>query len=394
MRLRESYPIHAAGAGRWLIIMAATALSTHANEFVSQTSPGDAVRIEHVTSPLWTAAQVKQWAIDRSPAARMFDSERSASAAGIDRDDATQCAQAGMKQQVMLELAAHERNRAAADSLELYYRIIGLAEQRLILEEASVVIDRLTSLASEAESLGLSNQDPNELRRKRLTTEDQLARLDNGARKLRLRLAQLTGQPIDITDNAILLDRPPENRTDVSVDDAIATALAERSDLRALRTIQQRLNTNTLPTARQLLAAQQPGLGMVSQTIRRVLLPCLSGPDTSHADLSIRRKQIQQLSEAREDEIEIEVRTAYVDLTTEHTRARLAEERTRLAELSVEKSRAAIELDQAVAGSDLLLKLEQLTAKGEFVQHQIDGAVASVRLRQAQGIAAFADFGK
>ena len=341
-----------------------------------------------VSSPLWSADQVAQWAVDHSPTARMLESERSAAATGIDRDDSKQCAQAGLKQSVLADLAQHERNRAAADVLEVYDRIVGLGRQRQLLVEAAAVIDRLIAMADQAELLGLSNEDPNDLRRKRLSTDDQILQVDSGVTKLRLRLAQLTGQSIEVTNQSILIDPLCVGQSIPAVDDAIAVALCQRSDLRALQTLTRCLNANTLPAGRELLAAQQPGLGLATQAVARLSLPCLSGPDLSTQDLRHRRHQCHELTQARADQIELEVRTGLVDLSTAQQRVHIADQRSQLASASIERRRASIDIDQAAPGSDLLVKLELLTARGEYVQHQIDEAVAMTRLRQAQGIAA------
>tara|TARA_R110002049_G_scaffold2750_2_gene21805 strand:- start:690311 stop:691438 length:1128 start_codon:yes stop_codon:yes gene_type:complete len=340
-----------------------------------------------IDSPLWTAAQVSQWAADRSPAAMMLESERAAAGTSIDRDDPKQCAQASLKQQVLADLAMHERDRAAAASLEVYYRIVGLGRQRQMLVEAMAVIDQLTSMAVEAESLGLSDEDPGDLRRQRLEAEDQLQQLDGGVEKLRLRLSQLTGRTIEASRRSILLS-PLLMGDSIPLDEeAVAVAIAQRSDLRALHTLSQRLNAYTLPAVRDLLAAQQPGLGMVTQIARRLALPCLGGPDISGQDISLRRRQCHQLSEARAEQIEVDVRDALVDLSTARRRAHLAGQRAELADASAQKLRASIELGRAPAGSDLLIKLEKLAAQGDQVQRQTDEAVGWVKLRQAQGIA-------
>ena len=337
------------------------------------------------SNPLWTSEQVATWAAQTSPAAQLMESERAAAAATIDRDDPQQCARASLKQSVMADFAQHERCRASADALEAYFRIVGLSRQRQLAVEATSVVDRLIAMADQAVTLGLSSQDSGELLRKKLVTEDQIAQIDGGVEKLRLQLAQLTGRSVDLAGQAILIsplrggDLIPPNEV------AIATALEQRADLRALRTICRRLSAATLPTARELLSVQQPGLGLASQVTTQLLLPCFRGPDRSAGDLRLRRQQCHQVSQARADQIELEVRARLVDLSTARRRSALADQRVRSANSSIDKIRASIDLNQATPGADLLIKLESLAAEGDRLLREIDESVGWVRLEQAQG---------
>jgi hypothetical protein len=366
----------------WIVLIAVTL------PIVSTSSvAADLMHNPIASSPLWSADRVQQWAVDRSPAAQVLDSERAAAGTTIDRDDPKQCAQAHLKQQVLADFARHERNRAAADALEVYCRIVGLARQRQFLVEATAVIDRLIAMADEADLLDIGKEDPNDLRRNRLGVEDKILQLDSGVAKLRIQLAQLTGQSIDSASQAILITPMLIDSTVPLAEDAVAVALSRRADLRALQTLSQRLDANTLPAARDLLAAQNPGLGMVTKFATRMALPCLSGPDLSNNDLRLRRQQCYQLAEARSEQIEFEVRRGLVDLSSARGRGELAGLRSHLASQSIEQRSTAIELDRAPPGSDLLVTLEMLTAQGDQTQNQIDEAVAWIRLLEAQGIA-------
>jgi len=376
--------------GFLVLLLAWTSVTANAESSAIDASASGSLPLDSVglVSPLWVAQQVQQWAAEHSPAARMLDSERLAAGKGIDRKNARQCAEASLKQQVMSHLAAHERNRAAADALEVYCRMVALTQQRLFLDEALVVTQRLIDLAEQAESLGRNDQDPRDVRRQRDRTLDQQLQLESGVEKLRMQLAQLTGQKREIAQQAILIDPLWLGGIIATEDEAIAVALGNRADLRAVQTISQRLNEQTLPATRGLLAAQQPGLGMSPTVIRRFLWSCISNADGNSQDLAVRRQQISSLVASRREQIEHDVRTAIIDLSTAQQRSQLAHQRYSLATASVERAQAAIDLDRAGPGSDLRARLESLSEQGTLLQHQTDEAVAWVRLRQSQGLAA------
>lgn len=337
----------------------------------------------------WTADQVRRWAVQNSSAANLLDAERRALGCQVDRRDRKKCAQIGLWQAVLREVAIEERNKSGGEALTVYYQIIGLETQLFLLQQADQEFDNLLKLADQAAALAIPGGDSNELSRQQLEIQDKMVQAQFGMRKLRLHLAQLTGQPESVTEVVVLAGPLDLTRIEIDAGAAVAEAIANRGALRAIRTLCRHMNEDTLPSARQMLAALQPGIGLsvansakcLSDKLRSLCGICSEDED----DLSARRRQCRQLERNTEATIREQVLQAHLNVDQAVNRRHLADQTATLSQRAVDERTMAVDLDQAPVGSDRLEKLSSLKADGESIQRLVDIAEAEVALRESIG---------
>lgn len=340
--------------------------------------------------PTWTAQQVRDWAAAESPAANLLEAEWRAVGSLFDRNDMVECTQARLIQSVLRPLAAHQRNLSAAEALRVYYRIVGIEQQRTVLSPAIETLDGLIDLADRAEELELPDGNPNALRRRQLELQSQDIEARFGIKQLRVQLAELTGRPRSEALTAELVDPLVVPSSLQEPSDAVRDALSNRQDLRAIETLCRQINSNTLPAVRQLFAGLQPGLGMAAASTSggKFSLLSLHASQPDVGDLACRRQQCYLLQERRRSQVESEVYVAAFDLAGLVERIELARQRAELAETAFRESERAVELDQMPLGTDRQRQLEWLEIRGEYVQRLMDTVLADVQLREARGAAA------
>ncbi|MGV3483773.1 MAG: hypothetical protein ACO1RT_05095, partial [Planctomycetaceae bacterium] len=276
----------------------------------------------------WTAERVAQIAAVNSAAANLIESERSAISSSISRDDPKQCAQVALMQNVQRELACYERSRSVAQALTSFYQLVHLERQQLLLDQARGTMDQLLRMADKADELELEDGNRFELDKRALQLADQQAEAAGANAKLRIALAQWLGRPFDEMATAAFVDDPAaatNDAADQSVEQWVSIAMSRRCDLSAIQTLCRSLSADSLPAARQLFGALQPGLGLaVALAARKPLLVALHEDDRTGAELCQRRQQCLQLQAARQSQIETQVRLAYVDRQTAATRVPFA----------------------------------------------------------------------
>lgn len=334
---------------------------------------------------IWSAEQVRHWAADQAPVAGLFEQERRALGAALDRDNAEQTAQVGLLQAVLRRLAERDRETTARDALELYYRVISLEQQRELLVEADKTLGSMIEQAERAAELDLADGNSNQLRQQLLAVEDQRYQLDAGIQKSRRGLARLTGRPPQVVTTASLSDPLPTLPTSVAVEDPLNVALANRSDLAAAEIICRCLNDDSLPAARSLMSIFQPGIGLAVAASSRSLLGGLHQRDGA-ADLACRRQQCRLLQDRIRDTIADEVAITRLELTTSAARLQVANDRAGLASQQSQQAAAAVELGQLQPGQERQVQLETLRLRGEVVERQLALAIAEVQHLVAQGI--------
>ncbi len=334
---------------------------------------------------LCNSDDVRDRAASNSIAANLVDSEELAISASADRNDRRSCLQDAVSRSVNRKLACHERERSAAQALVLYFQLLGLLKQRELLEQATLIAERLLQMAKKADELELKDGDVFELDKQRLSLLDQQEEADLGILKLRLSLAELVDNPCTEDCLFVTSEGPIAQGFDGDYAAALTTAYASRCDLQALDTLCRSLNEDTLPIVRQLLGSLQPGLGLSLLLATRKPLLALHSDDRSDAELCQRRKQCQQLRQTRQGQIETQVRIAIAERDSSLARLTIAEQRSHIDSEIVNQRKKAIELDQAIAGADLIAELEHLRARGRVIERETAVAVAKVRLQEAIG---------
>jgi hypothetical protein len=335
----------------------------------------------------WSASNVATWAAAHSSTANLLVSERSAFASSIDREDRQQCVQLALVQSITRDLECHERQRAAAQALTAFHQLRGLDEQQLLLDEAYAYTEKLIRLAKKADELEIDDGNRFELEKQRLQIADQQAEASGGAAKLRVLLGQLTAKSYDEVEAARLF-APDSFESSWTLQQALPIGLTNRCDLKAIQSLCNGLNADSLPLARQVISTLQPGLGLAAAVAsRRPLLAAIHSSDNaSAAELCQRREQCAKLRQERESQIRAEIHVAVIDRDTAKKRLQIANEQRDIDEQLVKQSVMAIELDQATPGADIVATLTLLKSKGRVVQQQASLHVAEVRLREAMGV--------
>lgn len=333
----------------------------------------------------WTAEMVRVWAAECADGARALQAESRSVGAAYDRDKGEQRQQACLTQTVLAHLAAHDRNRAAAEALSTYYQIVAIEQQLSTLRDAIEVVDTLTQLAEKAEQFELPDGDPNALQQQGLELAARVVDAEVGIRKLRLRLARLTGRPLSVANEVLLSDPIPPAPVMLSLDDALADALAHRRDLQAIEAVCPCISSDTMPAVRSLMGVLQPGLGIGTAIATKSLLFAHGGEEGK--DVCARREQCRALAHTRRGQIEDEVRLAELELQACYQRTDLADQRLTLAKQAAREQAKAVELEQSPPGADLLSALESLTVRGELQSRWMEQSLAEVELLEARGAA-------
>lgn len=367
-----------------LLLMAVLAASP-----TSAASPASAEDMS--ISRLWTVAEVGRAAADHSPAARLLESERTASACGLDREDAEACARVGLIQAVYGDLAAHQRGEAAAEAMSAYWRAVALRDQLELLSDAEPLLDTLEALADAAERLEIADGDRDQLADQRLQMEDRRIEASFSLRRLRSQIAALTGKSLQEAEAARFGDSlGAVEEVDLDVERQIQIALAHRSDLRALETLCRCMTGNSLPAARDLMSTLSPGLGIAAATATAARgggLLALHHARPSIGDLACRRSQCHQLVAARRDQIRSEVRDAVLQIEEAVARAEVARRRAELADTAAQRAVRATEIEQQPPGSGERAELQALELQANLIEKQLRVAESLVELKRVQGIA-------
>ena len=338
----------------------------------------------------WSVEFVRRSAAEASPTASLLESERRALGCGLDCDDAAAAARVGLMQAVLHQLARRERNEAAGNAMELYYRILGLQQQRALLVEAQAVLEELIATAKKAEELEIRDGNPRELEIRRLGIEEQLVRANFGIRKLRRQLGRLIDQPSQVADSALLTDDLPVSIEMLNDEAVIAVALANRAELAAAQLLCRCWRAETNSAAKSLMGLLQPGLGLSAAVaaLPTGLLARLHVNKEPPADLACRRQQCRLLQQTIADSIRSDALEANAELRQAAALLEIAQQTHQLYQQQASESSSNVEFEQAAPGSEKLDQLQALESEGELIQAIVDQAVAEVQLREAQGVLA------
>lgn len=284
------------------------------------------------------------------------------------------------------------RNRAAADALERFFQLLDVEAQTDLLRQAFPVTDELLAKARRAKAAGVRFPlDVGDLERQRSQLVSQLEQAELGSRLLNLDLKRRLGLPYPPGSEHLWPSGDfAIDPTTADGERAVAAALADRPELRGLRTLHQELTLDTLPDARDLLRAGNPLLGQSRPPPARRLLRILdrkSGPDpAAAAELEVRRKQLHDLITERERGVADEARAAVLALNAQAARAALARER--VLSLDEKLADAVKKRDANQPGAEFLepqVRAEWLRARAELASEVAAWHRARVRVKAALG---------
>jgi hypothetical protein len=327
---------------------------------------------------------------------------RNASAANALDDENRMPATAGgcdaeadrLRREVRHYAALESRNQAAEAALDRYFQIADAEVRSAVAREGGPILDALFKKAREAKDAKVRYPlDPDDVDLQRGQLAGQLDQADAGVRAMNVDLRRRLGLSPDPADERLW----PVVRSGIDPGPADASrsvnaALADRPELRAWRALQQGLNADTLPVARDLLGGAAPlaagasGSGMLARCLAKLNLRRSKADPCADAELEVRRKQLADLIASRERDVADEVRVAVVALDSQTRRVAFA--RDRVDRWREKLDEAERQLKAGVPLADLQeaqVRLEWLKARAELVAEVMAWHRARVRLKAAMG---------
>lgn len=333
---------------------------------------------------LLTAHQCQCLALANAALANAVDEESEMSAAVSGRGRSSKQKSAALKSDLLGYQAVGQRNKAAAEALEVFYH----------LAEAEAHCDLLDASLAE---IGQAIQDFDQMQDKGFKTESdgaalrqqQIALRDKKSQAL-LAIEQLNGKlrsMLGCRANDRTRIWPQADLTvavaKVDVEGAIRQGLASRADLNGLRLMLRGVDSSDLSSVRMALAQIDPSLG--SSPSRFPGMAQALGTSKQHVEAATRRGQIQGLLDRQEQAAEEEIRRA-----ADTVEARLRE--IALAKQNRDHCHQRLERLQARRGSDGVTaldvtraQLDLYQAESELVGKVVAWKIAEVKLLEAQG---------
>jgi hypothetical protein len=330
------------------------------------------------TAPRANALQAERRAVQPSHGIGSAGSERSTS----------------LQRELLAIAAVEDRNRSAGAALEVFYHLAEAEARGAVLERSLAANDQALRALRQLSERGLPlpvNEDA--LLRQRLGYEQQQVQLELTISQLNEQLRHLTGFEA-IGERwrfwpslawQVTVER-------VDVDEAVSLGLALRPELVLLRTLETRLDADTLPVARQVASIVDGLLG--ASTGRSCLLAIafrqLTGrisPEEAQ-EVSARRKQIREYRQDRERGVATEIRQAAATMEAELRRVSLTKEEVTSLSARIRNLEALRLTGGATAFDVTTAELELLRAQSDLIARVIAWKIAVVKLKEAQGLLA------
>ncbi|HEY4313561.1 MAG TPA: hypothetical protein VGN12_29180 [Pirellulales bacterium] len=321
----------------------------------------------------------------------LLDGERRALAA---REAGKHCSHEdnSLTYDVLRTAALEARNRSSADALSTYYAL-ELNEARLDLLGRSLADVRQTvSGVDRLRQQGLKLPlDENQFARREIELRDQQVQVEGAVTQFDMQLWQQIGlrptapyERLWPTDDLTALVEPQD------IEAAVQFGLATRPELGMLRRLRRNLDEDSLASSRAALSQISPLLGLAPQSSGCDgifgLLGALRKAHEAKRELPERRRQINQYTNNREQEIAVEIREAAEMVDVRVRQIALAKEsRDQLAQ-----RRADVEGRAGAGGATFAdssaARLALLQADGDLLEKVVNWKLALVKLAQAQGV--------
>ncbi len=335
-----------------------------------------------------TAEECRKLAIQNAPLADDLDSHPDNKTSHV-HSTKKKADQANLSRLVRGYAADDLRNRAAGDSLELYYKLAAAEGQYDYTSNAHGVLQKQLVAAEKAIKVGAADRaDVERIRRQLLELESQLAKLEAGIDSIN---AGLTGQlglnpadpsPIWPADTLRVGADLPD------VEQAVQMGLRCRPDLNLLRTLTAsdnyggQLAKSFLNGVNPLLGTHDPTNPFVGQFVA-FLAVVKKEPTRSEEKM---HQQLAGTLATRERQAESEIRAAasMVRGNRLSVAAKSAEVKNLQARVAEAEKRVAAGV--ATAEAELTLaRIDLLKARGELLQSVAEFHISEVKLRQAMG---------
>ena len=331
-----------------------------------------------------------------SPLANSLDAKRSALPCGYPRshfDLGKSERQANELLATALALQADEvRNQDAGKAAEVFFHLAHAEAQAAIVRRSQAEVVQAIGASHDQIERGLPVQDVhNRLRRQEVELRGERMKLGETIDRLSLGLRETL---VLASDDADWLVRPLvdwQSSPDIpDAESAVAVGLANRAQLRLLRTIILEIDQASLPEAGQLLATIHPLLGIVAPGASNLILATTAIAAKVHKTepepVTKFREQALGVLAWRERAVEAEIRDAAFGVQYHVHMVRIARDRydLRADELNRLLAKAGRGLTPSLELSTA--RLELFKAESQWIDEVIELRIREVRLAQAQGL--------
>jgi hypothetical protein len=344
------------------------------------------IRTEEATTWCALSEQAACHAAGRySPAANMLDAEASnVRQQFLQRHHLAH--QANTAEAVVRLLAQEQRNRSAAQALELHLRLAEVQEGKRNLDLSLSEIDEMKLDLQALIQQGIPTPvTPDELESQHLELLRQQFDLAGQARQINDHLAELMGEePVASKQYWPELSLAVDY-FELDHDELEALALSRRAELRALRLVASQPAEFSAQLAPLLLGQMIPGAGSNLAT-----RPARLGnrQRTSSWEEQTRHGQVRQILIAREDAVRREVAEAGRGIEQSYPRLAWAARRLELARNQLESLEQQHALVSGAPFEVRRARLETYLLRQEVLHEVIEWKLYLVRLQEAQGLLA------
>ncbi len=279
--------------------------------------------------------------------------------------------------------AADERNKNAANALELFYALAEAQIQRDILDRTLAEFDRALGNLDQLQQSGLKMPaDRTAVARQRLDALDRRIACQSSIGRFEGQLQQLCGLAADSSTaiwpqaDLVVAVAPTDAQA------AVAEGLAHRADLGALQMLARSLSLETLPAVRSGMQALGPGLG--ASLVSQKLFGAAGGQD----ELPSRQSQVAQACSEAERNAAREIAEAAGEVDARLREIAVSKERWELWRQRLAGLQQKRQTDGVTAFDLTAAQLELLRAESDVVHRVVAWRIAQVRLKRAQGLLA------
>jgi hypothetical protein len=333
-----------------------------------------------------------------SPLASSFDAKRSALPCDRPRshfDLGKSKGQANKLLATALALQADEvRNQDAGKAAEAFFRLAQAEAQEAVVRRSEDEVRAALGAARDQIERGLPAQDVhNKLRRQEVELRGKRIKLGETIDRLSLGLRETL---ILAPDDADWLVRPLvdwQSSPDIpDAEYAVSVGLANRAQLRLLRTIMMEIDQASLPVAANLLATIHPLLGIMAPKASHfapvAIAIAAKLQSTEPEAVSQFREQARRILAWRERAIEAEIRDAVLGVLSHVHLVSVARDQYGLRD--EELNRLLAKADHGLTPSLELstARLDLFAAESLWIDEVSELRVQQVRLEQAQGLLA------
>lgn len=289
--------------------------------------------------------------------------------------------------QILRMQAIHQRNESAGQALEAYLNLVEIYLQHDLLNESTEQIDIAVEIVEKLRAAdvdtGIDNRvfdrQQNELEEKAVELAFNQRRLTTGL-ELLLQLDRSNSNPIWTNyqaDDSLVADQ--------TVEQALATAWANRRDLQALRLLADCCDEKVLDLIRSSAKTLHPLLGLNFKVTRLLPRPRLISRE-AQAECCSRRSQIQQVIDSRKQLIELEISELVQSIQKHKELIKLKQSTIKSLQDSIESAEKAAEVRPVDLEVQLKNKSQVLEQRSALIHERIALEIDRVKLKRAQGL--------